>query len=480
MIVELTKKQREFAEAALSGKYRYLLFGGGIRSGKSYVGIEIILLLCKVFPGSRWAIVRKDLPTLRRNTIPTFDKIAHPFAGPVRRDEWLSHCENGSTILFFPESFDIDPELNRWRGLEVNGFLLEEMNELQTPSFNKAIERAGSWVLPGPVEQPFPIVLGTCNPSQGLVKTMFHDPWHAGTLKAPFYFLPATILDNPHLPPEYIKSLENLKKTDINTYLRFVRGDWTVTDDPTQLIKFEWINAAKNVEPIAGKKWLGVDVARYGDDDSCLCEGEGNRVTGLEYHHGLSTTRVAEFVEAKIVNGPIDAGHVFVDVVGLGAGVVDTLESGGYHVVSIVSGAVPEEDTSSFYTFKNLRSQMWWRCREQLREGKLCIDVDDSRLVEDLTAPRYRVSSDKVLEVESKDDIKKRIGRSTDAGDAFVYGTNRPQEGGAYVSARGAVSLHTPIGQLVRQLHDSDDDEMPRPPKLGGIFGGDRHSRGRM
>ena len=64
---------------------------------------------------------------------------------------------------------------------------------------------------------------------------------------------------------------------------------------------------------------------------------------------------------------------------------------------------------------------MWWLFREALRRGEICIDVDDPRLIEDLTAPRYSVDGDKNLTVESKDEIRKRIGRSTDAGDAVVY-----------------------------------------------------------
>ena len=470
MKIELTKKQQQFAEAMLSGKYTDLLFGGAIRGGKSYVAIALVLLLCRMYPGSRWAIVRKDLPTLRRNTIPTFDKIAHPFAGPIKRDEWISTCANGSQIVFFSESFDTDPDLNRWRGLELNGFLLEEGNELQRASFNKAIERAGSWSVPSGQQQPPPFILLTCNPSPNWIKQLFYDPWFAGTLKAPFFYLPASVVDNPHLDPAYVKSLENLKLTDLATYQRFVLGDWSQSDDPTQLIKFDWINASKNVDPIAGKKRLGVDVARYGDDDSCFCEVEGNRVVGLEYHHGLSIDRTAEYVQAKICNGPIDAGFVFVDVVGLGAGVADILQKEGYRVVQVISGAKADENPNSFFQFKNLRSQLWWELREKFRLGQICLDVDDTRLVEDLTAPRYSITSDKILMVESKDDIKKRIGRSTDAGDALVYAMAQSREL-AYSYETSTVVRRAPVGTISTEL---DDDRSPHPHMFagGGLFGG--------
>jgi len=435
-LVELFPKQREFSEAVFSGVYRFLLFGGAIRGGKTIVTLALIIILCRIYPGSRWAVVRKDLPTLRRNTIPSFERIRpKPFVGDINRSEWTARCTNGSEIIFFPESLRDDPELNRWRGLEVNGFLLEEANELSESSFNKSIERAGTWTVPGP-KQPFPLVLLTCNPAKNYVRRIFYEPWKKKTLKAPFFYLPSRVADNPALTAEYLASLENLKTTDPVAYERFVKGNWEIADDPNQLIKFEWVeNARKNVERNPGKRGLGVDVARYGDDDSTIAHREGNALVKLEHHHGLSIDRTADIVMARINEGPVDANLVNIDVVGLGAGVVDNCRRDGFAVVEVQSGGraierdLEETEDQSFFKFKNLRSQLWWEFREGLRKGEICLDVDDPKLVEDLTAPRYFISGDKVITVESKDEIKKRIGRSTDAGDAAVYAFARLEHG---------------------------------------------------
>lgn len=228
VIFEAHPKQEAFAEAVLSGDYRFLLFGGGIRSGKTYVGLALLFALCRIFPGSRWAIVRQDLPTLRRNVLPTFNKLRpQSFIGAVNQSDWTATCTNGSQIVFFTESITDDPDLDRWKGLEVNGFLLEEANELQEVSFHKAKERAGSWIIPSLPVQPLPLILLTCNPSPGWIKTIFYDQWKAGTLAAPYYFQPATIADNPDIPLEY---RENLKHLPADQYARFVEGDWSGVD----------------------------------------------------------------------------------------------------------------------------------------------------------------------------------------------------------------------------------------------------------
>jgi len=420
--LRFTEKQQRFAEAALSGRYKYLLFGGAIRGGKSVCALTLIILLCRMYPGSRWAVVRKDLPTLRRNTIPTFEQIKpRGFVGEINKTIWTVQCANGSEILFFPESIKDDPDLDRWKGLEVNGFKLGEANELSESSFSKAIERAGSWKCPGD-KQPPPIILATCNPAKNWVKRTFYDPWRLGKLFPPFYFLPARPGENPHNTQEYMESLEQLRVTDPRAYARFVEGDWESADDPDQLIKYEWILSARDVERVPGKRKLGIDIGRAeGGDDTVICHVEGNAITELEYFNGMRLDRQAEIIQARINDGPVDASNVMIDAVGIGAGVADILTGQELEVTAIISGKKMPPPPDSFYRFDNLRSQMWWGFRERLRRGEICIDVQDSRLFEDLTAPHYRVKGDKELSVESKDTIKTRIGRSTDAGDAAVY-----------------------------------------------------------
>jgi len=157
--------------------------------------------------------------------LPSFNKLRPTaFCSQVNQSDWTVTCRNGSQILFFSESLQEDPDFDRWKGLEVNGFVLEEANELlgEERTFAKAIERAGSWIVPnGP--QPKPLILLTCNPSPGWLKDRFYDPWVAGTLEAPYYFLPALPKDNPHLPADYLASLDNLPEAQ---YRRFVQGQW--------------------------------------------------------------------------------------------------------------------------------------------------------------------------------------------------------------------------------------------------------------
>jgi Phage terminase large subunit len=220
-----SEKQTEFMEAAFSGKYSYLLFGGAIRGGKTYCALGTLLLMCSKYPGSRWAIVRDTLITIKRTVIPSFFKICpNHFFKSYNQDTQLITLVNGSEILLFSENYDEDKLLLRWRGLEVNGFVLEECNELQESSFYKAIERAGTYI-PTTCDKPKPLILMTCNPSAGWVKTLFYDRWKNSTLPESWLYLPSKITDNPFIAEdiEYMKSLQNMPRYEYEVY---VEGNW--------------------------------------------------------------------------------------------------------------------------------------------------------------------------------------------------------------------------------------------------------------
>lgn len=222
------KKQSQFIEAVFSGNYDILLFGGAIRGGKTYVAINILILLCAIYPGSRWIFVRKTLKRLRQNTKPAVMKFIAGTGWTINNSSEIYTHPNGSQIMLWGENIDRDPELDAFKGAEANGFVLEECNELAQKTLRKAQERAGSWIIPNiPLEkQPKPIILMTCNPTQGWVKDLIYDPWARGELPSNMFYLPSYVTDNPNLPEAYKESLKALPYYE---YQVFVLGRWDVT-----------------------------------------------------------------------------------------------------------------------------------------------------------------------------------------------------------------------------------------------------------
>ena len=231
VLFESFPKQDEFIEAVFSNKYEFILYGGAIRGGKTFCGLGTLILLSKIYPGSRWCVVRKTLQVIKQNTYPSWDKIKPVnFVKNNDKDVHTVTFKNNSQIIFFGENYERDKEFNRWRGLEVNGFLLEEINELQEKGYFKAVERCGSYVIPATKnnpnpKQPNPIIMATCNPTYGWVKNRFYDRWKNKTLSPRELYISSKIFDNPYISEKY---KEQLKKLPQYEYEVFVNGNWEV------------------------------------------------------------------------------------------------------------------------------------------------------------------------------------------------------------------------------------------------------------
>ena len=125
MSYTLTKTQTIAFDQAISAAYRVIVFGGSIRGGKTYWLLLTLSHLALTYGGSRWVIIRKSLPDLKRTTFPSFTGLLgdglNAHIRSWNRDTNVVTFNNGSELIFMAESFDEDKDLNRFRGLEVNG-----------------------------------------------------------------------------------------------------------------------------------------------------------------------------------------------------------------------------------------------------------------------------------------------------------------------------------------------------------------------
>lgn len=243
VLFESFPKQDEFLEAVFGGKHNFILYGGAIRGGKTFAGLGALLLLCKVYPKSKWVVVRNTLQTLKLNTIPSFRKICPiAFIKSYNQDTQTVTFTNDSQIIFLGENYADDKDLNRFKGLECNGFLLEEINELQQKTFFKAIERAGSHILP---KQPRPLILATCNPTNNWVKELVYDKWKLNGLPDNWLYIPSKITDNPFIPEDYKQSLKSMPPYE---YEVFVNGNWDL-QERTGAEFYKYFSLDKHVKP---------------------------------------------------------------------------------------------------------------------------------------------------------------------------------------------------------------------------------------
>lgn len=166
---------------------------------------------------------------------------------------------------------------------------------------------------------------------------------------------------------------------------------------------------------------IGVDVARFGDDKSVIVVREGNRVRQdmIKTFQGHDTVSVAGHV-GELINR-VSPQAVFVDGVGVGAGVVDILKDRGFRINEVNAGSSPR-DTKKYY---NLRAEMWGNMRDWIASPRSALP-QIQQLRDDLTGIEYGFSTDGQIRLEKKDDMKARGLASPDWGDALALTFARP------------------------------------------------------
>lgn len=212
-----------------------------------------------------------------------------------------------------------------------------------------------------------------------------------------------------------------------------VMGNFPQQGEDT-LIPLLWIELAmERWEETAGGEsvQLGVDVAAYGSDKTVIAVRKGSKITELHVYSQKNTRETAGLVIQHAKDN--STKRITVDEIGIGRGVVDSLEEEGYSDVGV---NVAEKSTDA-ERYHNLRAELWWNLRELLNPEKEPIALPpDDELLSELASVKYKVDARGAIQIESKEDMKKRLGHSPDRADAVVLAFSNTQHEG-YISSSG-------------------------------------------
>lgn len=198
-----------------------------------------------------------------------------------------------------------------------------------------------------------------------------------------------------------------------------------------QLIPLSWVEAAQEryrelmeTNPtLPGKLKLGVDVAGMGRDMTIFLYRKEWIVYKIQAFAKMMHTEIAGRVKTVLTQ---NTGSIaFIDTIGEGSGVYSILdEQGMVNAISVKfsEGATGLTDITEGYEFLNMRAYLFWCVRDWLNpafKSQACLPDDDD-LVEELTSVEYKFQSNGKIQIESKEDIIKKLGRSIDKFDALA------------------------------------------------------------
>lgn len=231
--------------------------------------------------------------------------------------------------------------------------------------------------------------------------------------------------ESPLVDPAYRQRLVDRWGEGSNIVRVRADGEFPTAEDDV-LIALEVAEACLMMEPYqeieSTETRIGVDVARYGNDRSAIVARKGRNTLDGKILTKSSTTTVANAVRAFHKK---HGGLIFVDTIGLGAGVYDQLHDDKYPVFEVnVAQSSPPRLPGEEVDCALLRDWLWVagaRHLEHERPSFVGLQANIAQqLVGELANTRYTIDRLGRLKVESKDEMKRRLGFSPDIADAWL------------------------------------------------------------
>ena len=277
--------------------------------------------------------------------------------------------------------------------------------------------------LEGAMTQPDNKVLLIGNPTKNT--GYFHDTHFHNAISKEWFKLhwdsrESSIVDKSM--PEYFARKYGI---DSNVYRIRVEGNPPLQDENTliplwtaqQCIGQEFEVAED--EPL----YLGVDVARYGDDSSIILPRRGLKIFSWETFRKLNTIDLGGFINQTYQD--MEASGCAIDVIGVGAGVADWLEKHNMRNLYQINVA---NSSSNIEKYHRLRDELWCRVRDNCLLGKysfpdISVNGEEEtlgqQLASELACVRYKFNAHGGVVIESKKDLKARGIASPNIADAL-------------------------------------------------------------
>lgn len=434
-IFKLTPKQAQAYLYLTHPKYNHLKeigYGGGAGGGKSILGCLWVFNMCKQYSGVAYAIGRKELVNLKKTTLLSFFQVVD-ILGFIPSEHFTLNSQ--TNIINFPNGSRIflvdmahqpsDPLYTRFGGLELTGGFVDESNENNEQGIEILKTRLGR--AKNKEYGIIPKLLETFNPDKGHVYRRYYKKFKDGTLPKHRVFIPALATDNPYLDENYIEQLRNSSEI---TKQRLLYGNFDYDDDPAKLFEYDKILdifSNKWIDKPRQEKYCTCDVARKGRDKTVIMIWRGLFIETIYTEDISDLVDVSDKIEEMCIKYKVPASNVIIDEDGVGGGVVDTLQRKYPQVKGFINNSSPRETIGSkkIHNYSNIKAQCYFKLANLVNHNELgCYDLPlDYRelMIADLEQIAQKdIDKDGPIKLVPKEEMKERLGRSTDFSDAMM------------------------------------------------------------
>lgn len=402
---------------ALNADEFCVLYGGAKGGGKSWWACVWMFLMAVKHKGNKLFFCRRRSVDFTNTTLETWKKAIPANLYRINEQKKKIYVPVAKSVIDYG-GLDDPMLVQSLNSAEYAHICVDQAEEIEQDQFSMLRGTLRHKLADG-THPKFKIRL-TANPAQCWLKNNFLLNPQEG-----FKFISALPTDNPYLPKDYVKNLEEAFKHRPALLAAYLHGSWDDLASHDICIQGAWIQKALTRHPSQAnvtKRVVVNDPARYGDDENVIyvmeeCGGIARKVHEQILEHKSLMDTAGRLVALR---KKWEASLIAVDVCGIGAGIVDSLAEMKEPVLPINSSARPtlESNMGKYY---NLRSQLWMEAGIKFADGLVQLEPD-TILTGQLASTKFKFISSGRVQVESKDDVKKRLGRSPDRADAFIMG----------------------------------------------------------
>jgi phage terminase large subunit len=401
-----------------------IVWGGSVGGGKTYAIAALMIMKCLQHPTIRFGLARNNLTVLKQNTLTSVFEVLTDWG--LQPDEHYTYNQTTGRMKFFNGSEIVlvelqylpsDPTYARLGGLLLTSAVIDEAHEVDVKGKEILITRVGRWKNEELGVKPITVM--TCNPSKAsFLYRDYYVPYTEGTLKPYQAFVPVLTSDNTYLPEAYIENLE--KTLSLHERERLLLGRWDGNDDPNVLIKDEILQLAYDLSielSTDNKMAMSIDVA-FKADKCVFFIWKGLTVIDIvTYNKDTDETLVAKIKELAAKHS-IPTNMIAFDADGVGLYLKQHFPSAR----EVHNGG----KTIKTHSYSNLKTELYFKLADLMEKGMVKIATDKYRkeLEEEIAVVKHkpRESMEKTIELISKAEMKRSLGRSPDYADCFAYG----------------------------------------------------------
>lgn len=446
MTFKLKPKQQKAIEAARNPLIDTIVLIGSVGTGKTVVAAHIVISICYKYRETEWYAWRKNNTVSRKTLVKSYKRTLKAM-NFVEGEDYTWHDQameirfthNDSVISFSEADITKDRDQNKIKGIDATGNHINEANELDVDTEEMIESRKGRNNANG---QPSLNIIDM-NPSNGWAKKKYYDPWKKGTLPDNVIVIEFGIKDSWQSQTD----IDRLLKRSKWWVQRYLFNNWDYGDESGSLFDSRWF-AENMTDKIDGSalRSSGLDVAiKRGGDRAVYSLWQGLTLTRIIVVKDVDEETNTDALTEDLIelNGKYSVGyeHSAVDAVGNGAGVIGSGLKRGHKFYEYVSGGSPiayDTKTNEGLSFADkpteddwfddkydmLRSQVIHAFALGLESGfvKFYKDCEYLDKLQEEAMEHGFDEKDKKFQVESKKDIKDRIGISPDIFDAVIMG----------------------------------------------------------